>query len=168
MNLTTAQKTALVADINGNPTLVALLQAGNLQGIAGYYNLAADPAWTVWRSSVTKDEIMLNGFDWTRLDNLSVGKYRIWAEMFDNDAKAINPSKANVRAGIEAVWVGTAADLAVRAVVYTHCKRFATRFERLFSTGTGSDASPASPDLDADGELIEGAIGFQVIASALG
>lgn len=111
--------------------------------IADVMNAPADPAYIVWRTKVTKDEIMLNGFDWTRLDNLSVGKYRVWAEMFDNAGKAINPAKANVRAGIEAVWVGTAPDLAVRAAVYVHCKRSATVAEKLFATGSGTTNDPS-------------------------
>jgi hypothetical protein len=49
-----------------------------------------------------------------------------------------------VRAGIDAAWVGTAADLAVRAAIYVHCKRNATRAEKVLATGTGSDASPGT------------------------
>jgi hypothetical protein len=94
---------------------------------------------------------MQNGFDWTRVDNLAVGKARIWDWMFDNQSTTINPSKQNVRAGIEAVWVGTAADLAVRAAVYVHCKRIANRVERFFASGTGSDAVPGL--LTFEGEL---------------
>ena len=112
--------------------------------IAHWYNQPADPAWYVWRSSVTWDEIMLNGMAWDRVDNLSVGKARIWDWLFKNAATAMNPSKANIRAGIDATWVGTAADLAVRAAVYEHCKRTATRAEKLFSTGDGSSGSPAT------------------------
>ena len=52
-------------------------------------------------------------------------------------------SRPNIRAGIDATWVGTAADLAVRATVYTHCKRQATVVEKLFSSGAGTDASPS-------------------------
>lgn len=110
--------------------------------IRDYYNAPSNPAFTVWRTSVSQDEIMQNGFDWTRVDNLSVGKARVWEWLFDNGSTSINPSKTNVRAGIDQTWVGTAADLAVRAAVYVHCKRQANRVERLFATGTGSDAVP--------------------------
>jgi hypothetical protein len=40
--------------------------------------------------------------------------------------------------------VGTQADLDVRAAVYVHCKSSATIAQKLFSTGTGSVASPAT------------------------
>lgn len=112
--------------------------------IRDHYNAPADPAYIVWRTSVTQDEIMQNGFDWVQVDNLSVGKARIWEWLFDNGSTSINPSKANVRAGIDEVWKGTAAMLAVRAAIYVHCKRAANRVERLFATGTGSDAVPGT------------------------
>ena len=53
------------------------------------------------------------------------------------------------------------ADLAVRATVYTHCKRPAKRIERLLATGTGSDASPATMSF-------EGQISPADIQSAMG
>ena len=71
---------------------------------------------------------------------------------------------ANVRAGIEAVWVGTAADLAVRAAVYGHCKRNATRGQKLFSTGTGTTESPASLQAGIDGDFT---VTFNDVDSAL-
>lgn len=140
--LTTGQLQTLKAAIlaETNTTFVALRAANDETGMADWLNAAS--TFIVWRTSVTQDEIMQNGFDWTRVDNLSFGKARIWEWMFNNEARAINPSNSNVRAGIESVWVGTAADLAVRASVYAHCKRAASRAERVFATGTGTDASP--------------------------
>lgn len=143
MSLSPAQSQALKADINADPAFDALkLTPDGRFAIAAAYNLAASPAWTIWRTNVTRSEILQNGFDWTRLDNLSVGKARVWSDIFVDGT--INPSKPNVRVGIESVWVGTAQDLAVRAAVYVHCKKLATRAQKLFSTGTGSDASPAT------------------------
>lgn len=148
MNLTTQQKATVLADIQGNPTLLALYNDSVFTEIAGYYNAQFTPDFTVWKTSVTRKEILQNGFDWTRLDNLSVGKARIWQDIFVDGS--LNPSKANVRSGIEAVWVGTAQDLAVRAAVYVHCKRFATRIEKLLATGTGTDATPATLNVEGD------------------
>jgi len=149
--LTSTQRQALKADILATPEAAQLFTDGNLSGLADYYNAPAAPDVTVWKSQVARTEIMQNGFDWARVDNLSIGKARVWEWMFQDDA--INPSKANVRAGIEAVWVGTAADLAVRASVYGHCKRLASRLEKLFASGTGSDAVPATM-------AVEGPISF--------
>lgn len=103
----------------------------------------ASPDFIVWKTSVQLEEITQNGFNWVRVDNLSVGKARIWEWMFGSEDRSINPSKTNVRAGIDEVWKGTAADLAVRAQVYAHCKRRATVGEKVLATGAGTDANPA-------------------------
>jgi hypothetical protein len=150
--LTTAQLQTLKAHILATPELAA--QPNNSDGafaIAAALNQVASPDWIVWRTAVTRREILQNGFDWTRLDNLSVGKARVWSDIFVEGV--INPSKPNVRAGIESVWVGTAADLAVRAAVYVHCKATATKAQKLFSSGTGSDATPATMDSNIDETL---------------
>jgi hypothetical protein len=144
MDLTTEQKAALVTYIEANPDTNQLFVDGNTSGLADLLNTDFDPPFTVWRTSVTQDEVMLNGFDWARVDNLSVGKARIWEWLFDNAQNAINPSKTNIRNGIDAAWTGTQADLNVRAAVYVHCKRLASRVEKVFASGTGSDAVPAT------------------------
>jgi hypothetical protein len=158
--LTDPQKLIIKTYVEQDPTLSLLTpSADSADTIAKALNLTASPAWIVWRSSVTRAEILQNGFDWTRLDNLSVGKARVWSDIFVDGT--INPSKANVRVGLESVWVGTAQDLAVRAAVYVHCKRSATITEKLLSTGTGSDASPATMGYEGDLNLYE-------VGSALG
>jgi len=132
----------LKADILADPVLSQWAATGYMAAeIAAAYNGQATPDWTVWKSAVEVDEIMRNGMDWARVDNLSVGKARIWDWM--GRLGTFDASKPNIRAGIDATWVGTAADLAVRAMVYTHCKRSATRAEKLLSSGTGTTASPA-------------------------
>ena len=55
-----------------------------------------------------------------------------------------NPSKVNVRAGIDECWKGTTAMLAQRAVIYTHLKRNANILEWLLATGTGTIDNPAN------------------------
>ena len=141
--MTPSQITALRSVCLATPAAAAFFNQNGAAGLRAYLNAPSDPVWIAWRSQVSQDEIMLNGFDWARVDNLSVGKARVWEWLFDNQAKSINPSKPNVRAGIETVWVsGVAADLAVRNAVYAHCKRTATRAEKMLGTGTGTDATP--------------------------
>lgn len=141
--LTTVQLQALKAAILADPALAALpMTSGAAAMIAEVMNEPASPNYVVWRTDVPLEEIMRNGIDWTRVDNLSVGKARIWDWL--SRLGTINASQANVRAGIEATWVGTQADLAVRAAVLGHCKRAATRAEKLLASGTGSDASPGT------------------------
>jgi len=142
MALTSAQSATLKDAINADPVLNELpLTLDSGYEIAIQLDQPATPDFIVWKTSVTVDEIMRNGMDWARVDNLSVGKARIWDWM--TRLGTFNAAKANIRAGIDAAWVGTAADLAVRALIYTHCKRPATRAEKVLATGTGSDAAPA-------------------------
>ena len=151
MPLTPEQLVTLKAAIDADQTLSA--QPNTPDGayeIANMMNAVASPAFVVWKTAVSPDEILRNGMDWTRVDNLSVGKARIWEWM--TKLGTFNPSKANIRAGIDATWVGTAADLAVRATLYTHCKRSATVAEKLFATGAGTDASPAT--MTVEGRLL--------------
>lgn len=162
--LTPSQLSTLKSTILGDQALAALVPAGadGAVEIANAMNALAAPVFFVWRTSVPLTEVMLNGFDWTRVDNLSVGKARIWEWMFQSGN--INPSKPNIRAGIDATWTGTQADLAVRAVVYGHCQRQATRLEKLFATGFGSTV------LDGVGPATmayEGSISYQDVLDAL-
>lgn len=145
MALTPQQQAALKAFILADGALNAFPNNsdGNFE-VAAMLNATAPGPAVVWRTSVTRREILQNGFDWTRLDNLSVGKARVWADIFVDGI--INPSKINVRAGIDSVWVGTAPDLAVRAAVYVHCKKNATVVQKLFSTGNWQDATPSTMD----------------------
>lgn len=157
MNLTPEQKQTL------KTWLLANAQMMNDQEAADALNATASPDFWVWRTSVTQDEIMQNGFDWTRVDNLSVGKARIWEWLFNNQNRAFNPAKANVRAAIDATWVGTAADLQQRAAVYAHCRRRATLAEKLLASGTGTTEAPATM-----GSVPEGQLSAQDVIDAYG
>lgn len=144
MSLTTQQLQTLKAAIAAetDPTFVANRNNGDTGAMAAWYN---EPTATiVWRTSVSRAEIQDDdAFNWAQVDNLSTGsKYRIWEWMFDNDTRAINPSKANIRAGIAATWVGNAQLLAVQNAVLARCKRAASRAETLYDSGTGTTADP--------------------------
>lgn len=160
--LTTEQKALLAADIQADANFASLPHnSDGAYAIADAYRLIASPDFIVWRTQVTQDEIMQNGFDWTQVDNTTVGKARIWEWLFNNESKAINPSKLNVRAGIDDAWKGTAAMLAVRAAIYVHCKRAANRAEKLLAAGAGTDASPAIMGFEGD-------LTYQDVLSAMG
>ena len=146
MALTTEQlhvfRAALLAETD--PDLVFRRDNGQAGRVAEWYNQVGANAPIVWKTSLQLEEITSNGFDWVRVDNLSVGKARIWEWMFGTENKSINPSKPNIRAGIAEVWKGTAADLAVQATVLNHCKRPATRIEALYAAGSGTTGAPAT------------------------
>lgn len=156
--MTPAQLATLKAAILADNALAS--QPMNSDGafeIARLLNEPAAPDFIVWKTDVSVDEIMRNGMDWARVDNLSVGKARIWDWL--GRLGTFNASKTNVRAGVDAAWVGTAADLAVRAAIYVHCKRKATRIEKILATGTGTDVSPATMSF-------EGLLSYQDVESA--
>ena len=140
--LTTEQSAVLKAAISADPTASAFALVGDDIALAEWLN--APTPFIVWRTDVHQDEIMQNGFDWVQVDNLTVGKARIWEWLFANDKRVINAAKANVRAGIAECWKGTAAMLAVRDAVYAHCMRAATKAESLLATGTGTTAIPGT------------------------
>lgn len=156
--LTPAQMQTLKTSIAQDPVLSLLPKTGDAAwDIAIVYNAVSEPAFYVWRTDVPVDEIMKNGMDWTQVDNLTVGKARIWDWM--GRLGYLNASKPNIRAGIDAAWIGNAQMLAVRTAIYVHCKRVATRFEKLFATGTGTTQAPATM-------VLEGVIGYQDIEAA--
>ena len=145
--MTPAQQATLKAYILADATLNAFPAGSDgAYAIAELLNQPAVPTYIVWKTAVSIDEIMRNGMQWDRVDNLSVGKARIWDWL--GRLGSFDASKVNVRAGIDAAWVGTAADLAVRAAVYVHCKRPATVVEKVLATGAGTDASPSTMGFD--------------------
>lgn len=168
MNLTQAQLQTFKSHILANPAVQPFLPpVGNYQAIANHYNEI--DAEVVWRTNTTLDEIQQSDtFDWIRVDNLSVGKSRIWEWLFSNEGRAIDPSKLNVRKGIDETWKGTTADLDVRAAVYEKCRRQSTHFEALYATGgAGNATTPNTLGLDKVNQPIEGDVTFQIVMQAL-
>ena len=67
-----------------------------------------------------------------------------------NTSLSINPSLLNVRQGIADIFSGNANNApAQRAHLLAMARRKATRFEKLFATGTGTTASPGTANADA-------------------
>lgn len=141
--MTNPQLTILKAAIVADPVLNAKPNDsdGNTE-IAAAFNLDAAPAFTVWKTnvSITKvgDNIVatelagLSTLNATRLQTIAVFS-----------TEGVNPSLADRRAFFDDVFSG-AGGTATRAKLLVLWKRLATRAEKLFATGTGSDASPAT------------------------
>lgn len=140
MALTPAQLQTLRTAIDADPALAARpMNSDGHFDIAVALNAQAAPDFFVWRSSVSVAEIMGNGFDWARVDNLTVGKARIWDWM--TQIGTVNPSRANVRAGFEACFSVEAGDQPNRQAIYNASQRLASRFEKLFAVGTGASST---------------------------
>ena len=147
MPLTPAQLTALKNDIAADEVLNPLPNndESGFQ-IRDAYNAAASPSFTVWRTNVPVDE-MTKVFVWTAIDALSAGKARIWEWM--SKSGTIDASNANVRQGFVDAFGGASATVTAVTPVM---KRLATRAEKLFATGTGSNGSPGT--MAFEGQLL--------------
>lgn len=155
--LTNEQSQALKTYVESDPVLNLIPHTYD-----GAYALAealtndASPAFVVWRTSVSAEEIMSNGFIWTAVDALTAGKARIWDWM--TRYGTLNPSKLNVRQGLTDCF-GAASAMATG--ILPHLKRNANVFEKLFATGTGTTANPATM-------TIEGSLSYQEIYQSMG
>lgn len=156
--LTQAQLATLAADINANSAEFGAYphNSDGAWEIAAKYNMTSSPQFVVWKTSVPVDEIMNNGFVWTAVDGLTAGKARIWDWM--TKLGVINPSKANIRQGLVDCF---GAGSAMANAITPHLKRDALRGEKLFATGTGTTASPATMGF-------EGTISYQEVKDAMG
>lgn len=158
MTLTPVQLTALKTDIASDSTLAAWAATGRMaEEIAYEYNKLAAPTWVVWRSSVNAAEwreAIIGGGGASQLDALTASKRDslLWAV-----SETLNPANVNVRTALDD-FCGSQNTL--KAAVSAAQKRNANRAEKLFSTGTGSTASPATL-------THEGPLTYQDIEAAL-
>lgn len=154
--LTPAQQATLKAYIEADGTLNALPHnSDGAFAIAEALKADASPDFIVWRTSVAEreftDDTSGEGttWSWPAFIARSVGEQAGWTAMFRNGT--INAAKANVRQGFADIFSGAANSAPAQR---THCaaigKRKANRLEKLFATGTGSTASPATMAVEGD------------------
>lgn len=164
MALTTAQLQALKAAIDADPTLSA--QPLNSDGaffIAAELNKVASPDFWVWNTKVSRADIYNSTspdsttWSWTTYKAQSVTEQNAWVQMFMGDQADF--SKANLRAGVAAIFTGSAQANAQQAHILAMGRRLAKRAEKALSIGTGSSVSPAVMGF-------EGNIGFQDVEAA--
>ena len=163
--LTITQKTTVKNDIAANSDLNILPndEPGNY-AIASLYNAEASPAFWVWKSAVTEEEIVGQPsvdntlFSWSAYIGRGQGERDGWMRLFRSGK--VNPSMPNVQAAVLDIFsgVGTVA-VAQRTHIQATFRRKATRLEKLLSTGTGSAGSPATMGF-------EGKIDLQDVADA--
>lgn len=159
MALTSEQMAVLKAGIlaaTDQPTVEARAN-GQTTVLASIYNQTASPAFYVWRNSLSPAQAraaISGGDGLAQLDNLTVGKRDSLLWVFDADTFPVNAAQ---RAAIEGLC-GTQNTL--KAAIAAAQKRTVTRAERLFVTGTGSEASPGALGW-------EGSLSGDDVASAL-
>lgn len=143
MALTPAQLATLKASILADPVLAALPNTPDDNWrIADAYNAAASPGFTVWKSLVPIGEVgkKFNGAELAGLTSGNQSRLQTLAVYFKD---GVNPSLTDTRAFFDDVFSGSGG-ATTRANLLALWKRLATRVEKLFATGAGSDASPAT------------------------
>jgi hypothetical protein len=152
MPLTTDQLQALKADIAANTATV--IYAGQPVAInavpndtdanfavADWYNQTASPAWRVWRTDVPVKDVK-KAVVWTEyIASVSQADHNAFTLMISNGI--VNAADVNVRQGIADIF-NNPNKTTTRNNLLAISKRDATRAEKLFSTGTGTTASPAT------------------------
>lgn len=158
MSLTSIQFTAIKADILASPDLAAHPNSpdGNFE-IARLYNLPAAPEFWVWRTSVSKSELVnatstdpdgltTRTFNWTGSGFITraQGERDAFMALF-NGAGHVNPSLPQVRQAFLDIFSGnTAPAPSNRTHLQNIARRLATRLEKLLATGTGTAVAPAT------------------------
>ena len=161
MALTPTQLPALKAAILADPVFSALPQnVDSAYTIAAEMSKPAAPSFVVWRTDVAAAEI---GDAWvgTDIDGMSsLNMQRLQLLLASSAGAAFNMARADRRAGFENPF-GTNASNASRVAMRAAWKRPANVVEKLFATGTGSDAAPATL-------AFEGGISYVDVFSAWG
>lgn len=125
------------ADLNSQPNT----SDGNFE-VARLLNLAAaGPNNVVWKTSVPIGDVG-KAFVGSELAGLTTLNHTRLQTLAIYLSAGVNPSLASNRQFFDDIFSG-AGGVNTRAALLALWKRVATRGERVFATGTGSDASPA-------------------------
>lgn len=177
MALTTAQQQALKADIAADVTLNALPNNSDSSfAIAAAYNTVG--TFVVWKSSTSAADIF-DQIVWANMTpadtpdttqiwlnrNMQCQSKQLNLQTMLVGRDQVNSGKANVRTGLQDALtnVPSGAAGALQSAGWTNVRltmqRNATRAEKLFATGTGTQGSPAVL-------VFEGSLSYQDIDAA--
>ena len=154
-------------------------------------NATAAPDYYIFKERVDLHLVMANGFDWTVVDNETVGQARIFDRMLAlNTAEkaagrvGISPWKLTVLRGIGECWKGNTPTTQRdhrRNLFYNHFPRKCRVWEKLFVVAaedwnvasnadkTGSRGANTNPDvmpMDAAGDYLAGLITLDVVIAS--
>ena len=150
MALTPSQLVTLKNDIAAAPDTSGIPHTSDgAFAVAALYNLPASPAFTVWKTNVTITQVgdKFNGSELGGLTTANQGRLQTIAQY---SPMGVNPSLADRRAFFDDIFSGAGGQI-TRANLLALWKRLATRAEKLYATGTGSDPTPAT--LTFEGKL---------------
>ena len=158
MALTIAQLATLKADILADPVLNAQPNTPDgADAIAQVYNAKAIPTFTVWKTLVSISEAGRK-FNGVELGGLTTANHTRLQTIAAFLVEGVNPSLPDNRAFFDDVFSGAGGAL-TRAALLALWKRPALRLEKLFATGVGSDASPATM-------IVEGTTNYEEVLQA--
>jgi hypothetical protein len=156
MNMTPAQLATFKADIAANFGAQPNNSDANT-AIAVAYKAVASPTFTVWKTKVVLGDVgkTFNATELAGLTSLNTQRLQNLAAWLQD---GVNPSLAPVRQFFDDIFSG-AGGTNTRTALLALWKRPATRFEKLFATGVGNDANPATL-------VLEGSVTFQDVENA--
>lgn len=161
MPLTPGQYATFAANVAADPVLSLLPpNSDSAFTIAAAYAQPAAGEWIVWRPDVSAEETG-NAWVGTDIDGMSaLNMQRLQLLLASAPGGVFDMSRADRRAGFENPF-GTNVNNASRVAMRAVWKRQANRLEKLFATGTGSTATPATM-------VVVGTLSYQEVMSALG
>lgn len=153
--MTPEQLQTLKAAILADPVLSAYPQSiDGAYDMATYLRGMASPVFTVWNSAMTPEisraAVVVGA---TQLDSLTAGKRDALLYIVSG---TLDCTKAAVRQALDDL---TGSQNVLKAAIVAAEKRPALRIEKILSTGTGSEASPATTAWD-------GSLGYSDILDA--
>lgn len=164
--LTPAQCATLKTDITNDATLTTARTERQDDVIATAYNATASPTFWVWKSKLSRSNILLDTsvdgttFDITGLTVRTMQEVLAFQALFDPITSLTNPMNPKVRSNFAALQNGAAPQPANITHMLASARRTVNRLERLYATGTGSTGTPGLM-------VFEGAATTQHIACAL-
>lgn len=138
--LTQEQKTMLKTAADAEPTLSQAIANGDDSAVSNWFNSTS--SFIAWKTALQEvDVLQADAFNFSLVDGLTSGKRDEWSNFIFRDGKC-NPSKSNIRAGLQDIWSGTAAKTTVYNAIIELSKRAATNAEKVLSTGAGTSVAP--------------------------
>lgn len=135
--LTQQETDTLKAAVLAEPSIQSCVASADDTCISDWLN--SSTPFIVWRTSVSAQEYHDLAIVWTTVDGMTAGKRAEWEWL--SRFGALNPSKANIRAGFADAFSNNAT---TQANLLTVSKRNATQAEKILATGTGTSGSPGT------------------------
>lgn len=146
MSLTTAQQQALKSYIDSVPAWAALPNdSSNALIIAEALNLIATPAFIVWKTRVTTEEVG-NAVNYVAVEAMTDANRGRITTFYAMNAVDFDPSRSDIRSYWSNTFSGALGGQGqtTRDALDALWRRGATVVEKVLATGTGSAASPAT------------------------